>query len=81
MKLAMEDLSVSQLLYIVLERALAEEIAAMQRQQEENRALDAITEMFGVTWIPQDDQSDQYGGTSDSQDNAPDEFEEEWVLV
>lgn len=77
----MEGLSASQLLYIVLERELAEAIAAMQRQQEENRVLDAIAEMFGMTWILQDDQKDQYGGMTDSQDNAPDEFEAEWVLV
>jgi hypothetical protein len=77
----MDGLSISQLLYIILERELAEEIAAMQRQQEENRALDAITETSGVTWVPRDDQQDQHGCMGSSQENIPDEFEEDWVLV
>jgi hypothetical protein len=79
--LAMDVLPASQLLYKILDRGLAQEISAMQRQQEENSVLDAIAEMFGVTWIPQADQQDQNEGLDCSIDKAPEEFEEEWVLV
>jgi hypothetical protein len=59
----MDNLSASQLLHKILDRELTQELAAVRRQQEENRVLDAIT------------------GLGDSIDQAPDEFEEEWVLV
>lgn len=77
----MDGLSASQLLYIVFARELAEAIAAMQRQQAEDRILDAITEMFGMTWIPQDDQQDHGEGSDDSTEKVPDDLEEDWVLV
>jgi hypothetical protein len=77
----MNDLSASQLLHRILDREMAQELAALQRQQEENRVLDAITEMFGVTWVPHDNCEDRDGGAGDPTDKAPDEIEEEWVLV
>lgn len=81
MKLIMDGLSASQLLYIIFQRELAEAIAAMQRQQAEDRILDAITEMFNMTWISQDDQKDQEGGLYESAEEVPDDLEEDWVLV
>jgi hypothetical protein len=80
-KLVMDNLSASQLLHKILDRELPQELAAVRRQQEENRVLDAITEMFGVSWSPKEDHEDQNQGLGDSIDQAPDEFEEEWVLV
>lgn len=77
----MDGLCASQLLYIVFAREFAEAVAAMQRQQAEERILDAITEMFGMTWIPQDDQQDQEGGSGDSAGKTPDDLDEDWVLV
>lgn len=80
-KLAMDGLSVSQFLYIVFAQEFAEAIAAMQRQQAEDRILDAITEMFSMTWIPEDNQQDQEGGLGDSTEKDPGDLEEDWVLV
>jgi len=81
MKLNMDGLSASQLLYIIFQREFAEAIAAMQRQQAEDRVLDAITEMFNMTWISQDDQQDQECGSGESAEEVPDNLEEDWVLV
>ena len=81
MKLIMDGLSASQLLYIVFAREFAEAVAAMQRQQAEDHILDAITEMFNMTWISQDDQQDQGGGSNKSAEKVPDDLEEDWVLV
>jgi hypothetical protein len=50
----MDNLSASQLLHKILDRELTQELAAVRRQQEENRVLDAITEMFGVSWSPKE---------------------------
>ncbi|KAH0290853.1 hypothetical protein M436DRAFT_77850 [Aureobasidium namibiae CBS 147.97] len=79
--LIMDGLSASQLFYIVFQRELAEAIAAMQRQQAEDRILDAITEMFKMTWISQDNQQDQEGGSGESAEQVLDDLEEDWVLV
>ena len=76
----MDGLSASQVLYIIFQRELAEAIAAMQRQQAEDRIL-AITEMFNMIWISQDDQQDQEGASYESAEKGPDDLEEDWVLV
>lgn len=81
MKLIMDGLSAFQLLYIVFVREFTEAVAAMQRRQAEDHILDAITEMFNMSWISQDDQQDQEGDSGDLAEKVPDDLEEDWVLV
>ncbi|TIA37821.1 hypothetical protein D6C78_04445 [Aureobasidium pullulans] len=58
----------------------AQAIAAMQ-QEEENGVLDALGEMFGVTFVPQEEKKDLETGTGEPSGKSPEEDEEDWVLV
>lgn len=58
----------------------AQAIAAIQ-QEEENRVLDALGEMFGATFIPQQKKEDLETGTGEPSGKSPEENEEGWVFV
>ena len=59
----------------------AQAIAAMQ-QEEENRELDALGEMFGVTFVPQKKKKkDLETGMGEPSGKSPEEDEEDWVFV
>ncbi|CAD0021651.1 unnamed protein product [Aureobasidium pullulans] len=54
---------------------------APKEQEEENRVLDALGEMFGVTFIPQQKREDLKTGTGEPSGKSPEENEEDWVFV